>query len=403
MSGPTSWGRWFVTLALVVGLVLTSRDAHAYAWMIRHGYANCGGCHTDPSGADLLTTYGRAQSEVLLSSRWGKSTDEDVSKFSGSLFGLLPANEAFDAGGWLRNGYYWAEATPTNGPSSTDNRFLQMRAELAARATFARVVLYGTIGAANADASQVYPEVLVTDGPGWNVVSREYWAGYQTTDSTLLRVGRMNLPFGLRIPEHTAFVRAYTRTDYNQSQDDGASFAYSGDTLRGEVMAVAGNYQLGPDAYRDRGYAGYVNWHLAELWSAGLSSSVLHAETDILLGKEATRQAHGLFVRGALKEQIAVMAEADVLVTTLAGQPTRAGAVGFAQLDLEPWQGIHAIAIGEFLQAPEAGATLQTRGWLGAAWFPISHLDVRLDGIFQPASGITPESFTLLGQLNVYL
>src|SRR5450432_266749 len=46
--------------------------AHAYSWMIKHGYSGCPVCHADPSGGELLTAYGRAQSDLLLRMRYGK-------------------------------------------------------------------------------------------------------------------------------------------------------------------------------------------------------------------------------------------------------------------------------------------------------------------------------------------
>ena len=52
--------RWLVLRALVsalvlLGLQLVTRPAHAYVWMIRHGFAECGGCHVDPMGGETLT------------------------------------------------------------------------------------------------------------------------------------------------------------------------------------------------------------------------------------------------------------------------------------------------------------------------------------------------------------
>jgi hypothetical protein len=64
-----------VIVALFVAL-LPSR-AHAYPWMIKHGYSGCPVCHADPSGGELLTAYGRAQSELLLRMHYGKSKSGD--------------------------------------------------------------------------------------------------------------------------------------------------------------------------------------------------------------------------------------------------------------------------------------------------------------------------------------
>ena len=65
-------------VAIGVGLALLlvlAKPARAYPWMIRHGYAACMPCHTDPSGAGPLSDYGRAQGDVLLATQsqiWGR-------------------------------------------------------------------------------------------------------------------------------------------------------------------------------------------------------------------------------------------------------------------------------------------------------------------------------------------
>jgi hypothetical protein len=73
-------GVWWRVLTAVLPLLCvlsTSKPAHAYAWMIRHGYSGCPVCHADPSGGETLTAYGRAQSDLLLRTRWdGKNPEE---------------------------------------------------------------------------------------------------------------------------------------------------------------------------------------------------------------------------------------------------------------------------------------------------------------------------------------
>ena len=54
---------WLWILAVIT---LSSARADAYAWMIKHGFSKCGSCHTDPSGGETLTRFGRFQSEHLL-------------------------------------------------------------------------------------------------------------------------------------------------------------------------------------------------------------------------------------------------------------------------------------------------------------------------------------------------
>ena len=52
-------------------IALAPRRAHAYAWMIGHGYAGCAICHLDPSGAGLLNEFGREEAADTLRSHYG--------------------------------------------------------------------------------------------------------------------------------------------------------------------------------------------------------------------------------------------------------------------------------------------------------------------------------------------
>ena len=86
----------FVLTLLVVGLSTSS--AHAYPWMIRHGFAKCGSCHVDPMGGETLTGMGRATGETLLSMPWGQTTPSDAGKF---LWGVTQPDGLY-LGGSLR-------------------------------------------------------------------------------------------------------------------------------------------------------------------------------------------------------------------------------------------------------------------------------------------------------------
>ncbi len=95
------------------------------------------------------------------------------------------------------------------------------------------------------------------------------------------------------------WVRAATRTDRESDQQHGVAFAYNGDVFRGELMGIAGNYQINPDRFRERGYSGYLEWMLADQAAVGVSSLVTYARADqsTLETAGTLRQAHGLFAR----------------------------------------------------------------------------------------------------------
>ncbi len=127
-------------------------------------------------------------------------------------------------------------------------------------------------------------------------------------------------------------MRQSTRTDRESAQQDGVSLAYNGEKLRGEVMAIAGNYQINPDKYRERGYSLYAEYLVAENTAVGVSSLVTKAQKDrVTLDAKPLRQVHGAFVRATFLNDFVVLAEADGLITS----DHDTGYVGFAQLDWE--------------------------------------------------------------------
>src|SRR5713101_8637381 len=80
---------------------IPSTPAQAYAWMIRHGYTACATCHLDPSGAGVLTPYGRAQGDILLQSRFG-SAGEEAAPSSNFLWSAVHTPDWLLGGGGVR-------------------------------------------------------------------------------------------------------------------------------------------------------------------------------------------------------------------------------------------------------------------------------------------------------------
>jgi len=101
-------------------------SAHAYTWMIRHGYTSCTPCHTDPTGAGPLAAYGRAQSDLLLRSRYGGVTAEEADPSSGFLWGAVSLPDNVRLGGDVRTAYLFSKAT--TGP--INRRLIIMRSDL---------------------------------------------------------------------------------------------------------------------------------------------------------------------------------------------------------------------------------------------------------------------------------
>ncbi|PZR07527.1 MAG: hypothetical protein DI536_27015 [Archangium gephyra] len=382
-------------LQFVVLLTLVSSgSAHAYGFMLRHDYTSCASCHVDPSGGSVVTPYGRAQGELLLRSRYGAPADEDPGKKAEFLLGLLAAApEELMLGGDVR--------LAVLSPGMKGVRVFPMQIDVVGALKTGKMSASVSLGLGSAvtSAAKIVGEQV-------QLISRHHWVGYAPDEDQafLLRVGRIPLPFGLRLPEHTIWARAVTKTDTNVSQQHGVSLAYSGERVRGELMGIVGNLQLSPAAYRERGYSGFLEFIPNHWMTVGVSSLVTHADSDLSTPQFSTfRHAHGAFLRASPWKPLVISVEADLTNQTrrTLGGPT--GFVGVVQADIEPTQGFHLVAMGEVLvtdfSKPDG---VGFGGWGGVWWFFAPHSDVRLDVITRRETDGTL-NVSLLGQVHVFL
>jgi hypothetical protein len=448
--------------------------AHAYTWMIKHGYSGCPTCHADPSGGELLTMYGRLQSDELLRMKYGKSeesaqktlkaprlvrrnpeaktdafsgadaegtaatsdakvadqeatdeaaaaaeaeteaaapttasAEEEDESFPGEfLWGLVKTPDWLLLGGSYRHLNVYR-------PSTEGKKFstFPMMMDVYGQVSVGKFRFQGSLGAARVAVGSPYArpaQVTTNQGDQWNLLSRTHWLAYDfdfAEGAVTVRAGRMNLPFGVRIPEHVMWVRQATLTDRESAQQHGVAFAYNGEKIRGEVMAIAGNFQINPDQYRQRGYSLNAEYSVAERSAVGVSSMVTTAKKDrITLAPDTLRQAHGAYLRSTLTEELVLLAEADVLFTS----KHDAGYVGFVQADYEIVRGLHLMATGEVVDrgydkvvgGPKTigNGKPQFGVWGSVDWFCLPHVEIRAD-----AYSRQQEDFTILGQLHVFL
>lgn len=203
-----------------------------------------------------------------------------------------------------------------------------------------------------------------------------------------------------RVPDASVVGRAEMRTDFNQHQQHGAALASNNEHVRAEAMAIAGNFQVRLGAYRERGVSAYAEWSFAQGQAIGVSSLATHASADLGSRRELLRQVHGAFARLSWA-RLAVLVEADLLLASPAGAPTRAGFVGLLQADYEIVRGVHGLALLEALRRPQADADAGWGVWASASWFFLPHFDVRGDVVRR--SGLAaPTSMTYLVQLHGY-
>jgi hypothetical protein len=371
----------FLVFASALLVVSWSGTSQAYPWMIKHGFAKCASCHTDPMGGETLTGMGRVISDTTLSTRYdGRTQPTNNAK----LFYAVEEPEWLRLGGSIRvmTAYY---RFPTQ-----EYSWFPMQLDTYGQLRFGPVRIGGSLGGTHAQPGSQFAkpaQITRNNDPGqWNLISRSHWIGFDISDHVLIRAGRLNLPFGVRIPEHVMWTRTATRTDREHNQHHGVAIDYYEGRFRGQLMGILGNYQISPDRFRERGYSLYGEYLLSPHVAVGASSLVTHAASDYLAqgSPPNTRQAHGLTGRIAPITPLAILVEANVLLSTA----TSAGYVGMLQADYEIIQGLHVMGTGEILDAGKPNGPTAARvgagqpafgGWLSVGWFFFTHFDARID------------------------
>jgi hypothetical protein len=363
--------------------------------MIRHQYTNCTSCHVDPSGGGLLTPYGQAQHDLLVTATYGKSPENIQPK-------VVPFPDGLNAGFSFRGALldYDVPSASSPGAAPLPNglqailMILELRGELSAGPLHAVATLGFQPMGANLAA--------LTSASQDNLVSREHYLGLDLLDQAIMvRAGRMNVPFGLRIPEHPAWVRSETRTDIDSYQQYGVAVAYNTSGFRSELMGIAGNYLIRQPDYREHGYAGYAELAFTPTFTLGVSSLLTQAAKGLYTSEPDTlRQAHGAFLRWAVVEPVVILGEVDALIEKSQITATWVGYASFLQADYEPFQGVHFLLTGESLsERGQAGIG----GWASVAYFFYSFAELRVDSIwrrYETPQGAVP-TLTVLGQLHV--
>jgi hypothetical protein len=362
----TLLGLWLLAVVAFI------RPAAAYPFMIGHGYTGCAQCHVDPSGGSALTDYGRGQAEIFMRSVYTKRpADFEPGKLKDFAFGVpLPKELQLQA-----------DVRDMVIPEPSNFRNILMQADLRGHLKLGGFHAYGSIGYVSEGGDNAW--FTSNTGTGGNVVSREYWLGYDAARGLLVRGGRMALPYGIRSEEHILFARSATRTTTNDDQQVGLDAVYGKGKIRAEVMGIAGNFQLGPDDYRERGYSALFAYAPKNTLEIGVSSLVTHANLDVDAQAERLRQAHGVFARYAPIEKVRFFAEANATLSSVDQAANTVGSVGYLQVDVEPAQGLHLKATGEWCDDDHADTKDATvRGSATALWFFAPHVDVRVDGLY---------------------
>jgi hypothetical protein len=361
--------------------------AHAYPqWQFSSGTSRCNQCHFSPAGGGLLTGYGR------------DAVGEDVSTWQGNG-GVL--HGAVDLPAWLALGLDARGAAlhhQAGNPRSPWSVF-PMQADLQARVAFTDAFsLQATAGYRGRARSADEP--LADDnyhpGAASAFISREHFLMWRPAAlGVYVRAGRFAAPYGLRLAEHTTYVRR--DLGFNLLEE---GYAVSGGTVQNdwELHLTA----FGPDFLRQTGNREAGG---AALFETRLIDRVaLGADARAGFAHGAGRTQAGIFGKGYFAPlRTMLMSELDLVHHTVSNFAATEQFVGLAGLTVFPVRGLWLTAFLERNQTAVSVRDSATNAIDGQInWFPAPHFELVALGRAQKPSGQRAAQ-TLLFQLHYFL
>lgn len=343
--------RLIAAIAAAALLVLaTAGDAAAYPeFQFSTGNSRCTDCHFSPAGGGLINDYGRFEAGSTISDGG-----------DGSLL-----HGAWDPPSWLHlGGDVRVAALGKRVRGGIEEAIFPMQADLYARVEAGGLSLNATGG--------LLGQIRHPDSLGDRIGSREHYLMYQT-GSTYVRAGRFFPVFGLRLPDHTAYVRRYTGL-HTFEEIYGVGGGWSGDAW--EVHAtITTPLTLHPEV-RPRGWGAaiYTERFVSEM--NGLVA--LHGRAEEVDGRAVgwLGLSYKRWFEGA---SLLLAAEGEAGLTEIRDAEYLNQLTGYAALHYRPaspvqWQ------LALHYHDPDARLGGQERGAIDArfSWFPKAHFEVSL-------------------------
>jgi hypothetical protein len=235
-------------LAVTLALGALAGDAAAYPqWQLSTGNTRCNLCHIAPAGGGLLNEYGRGEASDTISQFRGGSPDW--------MYGVYEEPDWMKLGVDLRVAGLVKDWGEDQDPRV---HVFPMQGDTYSSFKWKAVSFYSVLG----PRAQVRgPERSFLDRFG----SREYWLMWRPkTVGWYARAGRFFAPYGLRMQDHTAYVRRYL--GFNSWEE---TFNLSGGKVSDDWEAHATAFTRVPDGVqgggpRHTGAAGYVEMRLGD-------------------------------------------------------------------------------------------------------------------------------------------
>ncbi len=375
--------------------LLISFSAHAYPDFIGYGYTSCQTCHYDSHGNGPLTDYGRAlfTQEIAARSFWlPKSvSDEMAAEASGFIPGVeLPF--------WIRPSLKYRGLYLVQNPGGDERKMtLTMQGDL------------NLVFSADQDSSTVLvlnygvlPKKKDYYGNGKQVdaVSRAHYIRFYPTKKLLAAVGLMDIAYGLRIEDHTAFNRGRIGLGMD-SQTHGLKLHFIEKDWDVAVHGFAGNMFQEKD---DRLAGGSATFEYGILETNRLGLSVLQMKNETVTSSRlgihnrwGITDAHGSSVIAELG------LKQDKASTATTNTPY--GTYGLFRAMVNLARGFNILSTIQRDQSEIKFSSTENQRWdFGFLVYPWERTEVRLTTVqlkqFSPAAA-TKDLWQVQGQVHV--
>lgn len=329
---------------LLVALCIAglSPQARAEPWIAVKEGMKCNACHVNTSGGGMRNAYGNIYAQMQLAAN--RLAAADVEPWTGHL------SERIAVGGNLR-----FDALLSDVPNQETQQLFDLNE---ARMYLLFSPVPGRV--------EVYLDQHVAPGSS---VNREAYARFWTSDRDwYLKAGQMYLPYGLRLEDDSAFIRAVPGINFT-TPDTGVEIGWES-ALWTAQFAVSNGTAGGPELDNGKQASARLE-HVRSRWRAGASINV--NDTD-----DGTRSMQNIFA-GVRTGSVAWLAEVDFIRDDSLPTGARSQQAALLEANWNLRAGHNLKITGELLDPDrDAAEDEQHRYSIFWEYFPFEFAQVRL-------------------------
>ncbi len=379
----------FLRYGLIWGQIFFIFSARAYPTFIGYGYQSCSLCHVNPFGNGPLSDYGRAVGAIAVSGKtfWASNSSDEELALASNFLGrkkMKYIKPSADVRGLLLMRGLQTESSST--------AFIPMQADVSLSIPFPehKNWVSATLG--------YYPDRSSSgNNDDLPLISREHYAATTINKSNKVLLGMMDIPFGIRTADHTAYSRTGTQLTMNDQAHQLLWYNFGKEYDLG-VSVSAGNLFQESDK-RQKGASVFFEH---ELWSKtrfGFSS--LYSKNSY-----RSRLMNAVHARIGATEGSAVLIEIGTVL-----QKTQIPTSNFKSYFLfenmfRISKGLHLLLLGEFKTENTFGpARRDLRIGPAIQYFPAPRLEIRADFQTTRSLGsisVEKDQIDLLAQVHLW-